>query len=303
MIFSSDNSLDIINEMMLEDKRIRLIKNKENKGILYSRSIGALNARGRYIMALDNDDLFLYGIFNKSYEEAKRNNLDIIEFSGFEILQNGYIDINKITIPVFLRYKKDNLVVKQPELSKFFYVKKNNSYSYDFKDVFVWGKLIKRKIYWKALRVLGRKVINYKIFLTEDKIFTIALFRVAKSFKYIDIYGIIHNLNSNSICNSWIENKREIILTDFLLFAIIFYNLNKDTQEIQILVEDLKIRFEEYNLILRNEKRQLLMKLCNNIIKNENILSSEKKILINLMNKSKKIQTKEISNQTRKKFI
>ena len=71
--FSTDNSLEVINEMMLEDKRISLIKNKVNKGILYSRSIGALNARGRYIMALDNDDLFLFGIFNKCYNEAKKN--------------------------------------------------------------------------------------------------------------------------------------------------------------------------------------------------------------------------------------
>lgn len=286
--FSTDNCLSIINEIMIEDKRIRLIKNKENKGILYSRSIGALNARGRYIMALDNDDLFVFGIFNKCYEEAERNNLDIIEFSGLEILYNGYVDINKITVPVFSMYKEDNLIVKQPELSTFFYVKKNNSYSYDFKDVYVWGKLIKRKTYLKALRLLGKEVINYKVFLTEDKIFTIALFNVAKSFKFIDTYGIIRNWNPNSICNSWIESKREIILTDFLLFAVIFYNLNKDTDKIQILVEDLKIRYEEYVLVLKKGKKKLLMKLCNNIIRNKNILSSDKKQLINLMSKNKK---------------
>ena len=152
--FSTDNSLEVINEMMLEDKRISLIKNKVNKGILYSRSIGALNARGRYIMALDNDDLFLFGIFNKCYNEAKKNNLDIVEFSGFDILYNGYVDMNKITVPLFLRFKEDNLVVKQPELSKFIYVKTNNSYSYDFKDVFIWGKLIKKKVYQKAIKLL-----------------------------------------------------------------------------------------------------------------------------------------------------
>ena len=57
-------------------------------------------------MALVNDDLFIYGIFNTCYDEAKNNNLDIIEFSGFEILYNGYVDMNKITIPVFLRYMR-----------------------------------------------------------------------------------------------------------------------------------------------------------------------------------------------------
>ena len=286
---SPDNSVEIITQLMLEDKRIRLIKNKENKGILYSRSIGVLNAKGRYIMPLDNDDLFLFGIFTKCYEEAKRNNIDIIEFSGLEILYNSYVDMNKITIPLFLRFKEDNLVVKQPELSKFFYIKKNNSYSYDFKDVFVWGKIIKKKIYQKALRLLGNEVINYKVFLTEDKIFTIALFRVAKSFKFIDVYGMIHNWNPFSICNSWIQTEREKILTDFLIFANVFYNLNSNTEEIQVLVEDLKIRFFEYNLVLKGKKKQLLMELYQKILQSKYIIDSEKKILIELLNNNARI--------------
>ena len=75
--YSSDNSISVINELMIEDKRIKLIKNKKNHGTLYSRSIGAMSAKGKYIMALDNDDLFLYGIFEKCYREAKKNNIDI----------------------------------------------------------------------------------------------------------------------------------------------------------------------------------------------------------------------------------
>ena len=291
---SPDNSVEIINQLILEDKRIRLIKNKKNKGILYSRSIGALNAKGKYIMALDNDDLFLFGIFNKCYKEAKKNNFDIIEFSGLELLQNKYADMNKITIPFFMRFKENNLIIKQPELSKFFYIKRNNSYSYDFKDVFVWGKLIKTEVYHKALKLLGNEVMNYKVFLTEDKIFTIALFRVAQSFKFIDSYGIIHNWNPYSICNSWIENKRETILFDFLLFANIFYNLNKDTEEIQIVVEDLKIRYIEYNIVLKGEKKQLFIELCQNILKNKKIKNSEKQILIDLMKNNTKNKTNQL---------
>jgi glycosyltransferase involved in cell wall biosynthesis len=82
---STDNSTSIINELMIEDRRIKLIKNKRNRGILYSRSIGALNAKGKYIMALDNDDLFINGIFNKCYEEAEKNNLDIYVSRVFRI--------------------------------------------------------------------------------------------------------------------------------------------------------------------------------------------------------------------------
>ena len=45
---STDNSLDIIKNYMKYDKRIRLIKNKENRQILYSKSIASLKARGKY---------------------------------------------------------------------------------------------------------------------------------------------------------------------------------------------------------------------------------------------------------------
>lgn len=45
---STDNTLDIIEKYMKDDKRIRLIKNKENRKILYSKSIAALNAKGKY---------------------------------------------------------------------------------------------------------------------------------------------------------------------------------------------------------------------------------------------------------------
>ena len=285
---SSDNSLEVINDLIIEDKRIKLIKNKQNKGILYSRSIGALKAKGKYIMALDNDDLFIFGIFNKCYDEAEKNNLDIIEFSGIQICQNCKIDPKNIYIPYYLRFKKDGLIVNQPELSKFIYLKNNTSYSYDFIDVFVWGKLIKTKIYRKAIKLIRKFIFNYNIYLTEDKILTVALFRVANSFKYIDIYGIIYIENQYSICHSWIRKKKKRILIDFLLFAVFFFNLNKDKEEIQIVIEDLKIRFEEYNNILDGYYKLLFIKLYNNILKCKTVTESDKKIIKNLINNNDK---------------
>ena len=49
---SSDDSLKIIYEYMKFDKRIKLIENKENRKILYSKSIGILNSKGKYICLL-----------------------------------------------------------------------------------------------------------------------------------------------------------------------------------------------------------------------------------------------------------
>ena len=56
---STDNTSFIIEEMQKEDQRIKIINNQKNMGTLYSRCIGALSAKGKYIFPLDNDDMFL----------------------------------------------------------------------------------------------------------------------------------------------------------------------------------------------------------------------------------------------------
>ena len=55
---SPDNVTNVINEMQKEDERIILINNNINRGTLYSRCIGVLATKGKYIFTLDNDDLF-----------------------------------------------------------------------------------------------------------------------------------------------------------------------------------------------------------------------------------------------------
>lgn len=284
---SDDNSIDIINEMIHEDKRIKLIKNKKNRGTLYSRSVGVLNAKGKYIMALDNDDLFLYGIFNKCYEEAEKNNHDIIEFSGLQICKNCSVDINKIYIPWFLRFKKDRLVVKQPQLSTFDYIRKKTSF--EFIDVFVWGKLIKKDTYKKAIRSLGNEIYEHRICLTEDKILMLGLFKVANSFKFIDVYGIVYIENPNSICHTWSKTKKKRIIHDFFMLSVIYYNLTKNTNEIQFVVEEFKKHFGEFSTYLDKRHKKIFLKLYNNLLNCSNVLGSEKKILINTMNNYKDI--------------
>ena len=70
--FSKDNSLSIINELMNEDPRISLINNEKNMGALYSRNIGILKAKGKYVMNLDNDDMFMDSdVFDTIFEEAE----------------------------------------------------------------------------------------------------------------------------------------------------------------------------------------------------------------------------------------
>lgn len=60
---STDSSLNILKLLQKQDPRIRIINNKKNMGPLYSKSIGALNSNGKYIMHLDSDDFLLMKIY------------------------------------------------------------------------------------------------------------------------------------------------------------------------------------------------------------------------------------------------
>ena len=68
---STNNNLEKIMMLQKEDKRIKLLKNKENKGPLYNRAIGVLFAKANFIMFLDSDDLFSNtNIFDICYKES-----------------------------------------------------------------------------------------------------------------------------------------------------------------------------------------------------------------------------------------
>ena len=115
----------------------------------------------------------------------------------------------------------------------------------------------------------------------------LGLFKVAYSFKFIDVYGIIYIENPLSICHSWSNSKSKRIIHDFFMLSVIFFNLTKETDEIQIVVNELKKHFREFSIMLDKNHKILFKKLYNDLLENNNVLGSEKNILINLMNDNK----------------
>jgi len=55
--FSTDSSLKIINELIVNENRFHLIKNLSNKGANYCRNLGIQKAKGDYVIFLDSDDI------------------------------------------------------------------------------------------------------------------------------------------------------------------------------------------------------------------------------------------------------
>lgn len=88
---STDDSLQVIQSF--SDKRIRLIDNKRNQGIIATRNQGLDLANGKYIANMDADDICLPGRFEKQLNFLEKNpdvailatKLVLVDPSGSEI--------------------------------------------------------------------------------------------------------------------------------------------------------------------------------------------------------------------------
>ena len=140
---------------MLQEPRIRLIKNNKNKKILYSKSIAALNSNGKYIIELDQDDMFIRDdIFNILYYEAINHNLDLIQFRDF--YKSSFFFNEKTKVNVFkahLIYPQNIHYKTQPNLKDKLFCDNNN--------YLLWGLLILSDLYIKDIYHILTFIINY----------------------------------------------------------------------------------------------------------------------------------------------
>lgn len=79
---STDNTQEILDNYVKNDKRIRVYSNKQNKGLVYNLNFGLKKARGKYIARMDDDDRSLPERFEKQLEFMK-NNPDITAVGCF----------------------------------------------------------------------------------------------------------------------------------------------------------------------------------------------------------------------------
>ncbi len=75
---SSDNSLKIIQDFQLKDKRIKII-NKENSGYGETMNKGLDLATGEYIGIVESDDFVKSEMFEELYKIASKNEADVVK--------------------------------------------------------------------------------------------------------------------------------------------------------------------------------------------------------------------------------
>ena len=80
---STDSSVDILNELAKEDKRIKVLHNpRKGAGAALARNFGLEHASGEYLSILDADDWFEPEMLARSYQRAKETGADVVMFDA-----------------------------------------------------------------------------------------------------------------------------------------------------------------------------------------------------------------------------
>ena len=279
--YSTDDTLPFIEKIQEKDPRIRIIKNKKNMGILYSRSIGALHAKGKYIFPLDNDDMFLdKDVFKTITNIADKGSFDLVSFKGIFSLNGRSNLLNNKIQDVHSPEDDLNLVMFQPELGNY-PIRSKTIGIVDFHDVLLWLKCIKTNIYQKALNKLGEKRYSRYILFYEDIIATCILFNTAKSYKFIGKYGTFHIQRIGSA--SW-KSFNDVQINIYILYFLdIAIDFTQETFENKLLLVHMIIYLTnrpKLEKTLNDNYNKKLFISCYFRILNSNYISDENKNLI-----------------------
>ena len=285
---SKDNSYNMMINLQKEDSRIKILNNTKNMGTLYSRSIGALIAKGDFTFSLDNDDLFLVPeLFEVLYILAYQGNFDIISFRAFQA--NSYKPRPKDIHDDGILDNRHNLVLTQPRLGL------STIYNwgrFSTHDIYVWGKIIKTEIYQKSVNALGEERYSEFITWSEDNIMSYIIYNYAKTYKSIRKYGIFHIRLDSCESNSANYDRRII---GKILFSDVIYDFSRDNDKNMAVESIFNIMNERYFNIQNNKKNSdYFKKFAKKIFESKYISDNYKKRFRDRYNKIKFYQEPEI---------
>ena len=269
--FSNDNTFEILMELSLNDKRIKIINNTKNYGLLYSRTMGILNSKGEYLMNLDPDD-FLIGknSLETIYNKAKSKNVDILSFGVFVQVDN----IKLFKCPVFEK------VIFQPNIFE------SAFYSNDcLSDFLITNKLIRRELFLKVYELFMsqayKKFWNYH----EDNIWSILVNKYANSKICTKKVIYFYKDNKDSLMRNFFSITNAInILYRHQMYAQIFKKQNEKKYlyaEIKELIYYYKTMNNIKNLIEQNDLKSNYIKIFINESNCYNNLSNTSEKIIN----------------------
>lgn len=189
---STDKTLNKIIEYQKIDNRIKLIVNKKNMGVSYSRNIGLKEAKGDYITFIDSDDTYLENALEVMLNLIINKGADAVRFSfnrikGSNIIEQRYN--NDLSDTILYKDKIDFLK------SEFL----NNEI-----QAYIWTMIIKSKFAKETL-------FNEKLGMMEDIVWYFDILTKIENIYFSNEILYNYYYNDDSASNSVDKAERNII--------------------------------------------------------------------------------------------
>ena len=270
---SSDNSFRIVNKLSKIDKRIKIIKydNIKKMGTFYSRCIGALKSKGKYILPLDSDDMYLvHDTLYFTSIELKKNKIDILIFRGILSFNFTNFFINK-DLSLFRNNIIKNEIIYQPTIGKNSYMKCS-----------LQATCIFNKLFKKVINIYGKIHLYDNITYFEDCIINYIIYQNAESCEqFVKVgYLYIYRESSNSHTEFYINKmKFQIYYIEVLLKYSKFSKKNR-LLAVRDLIKLMKTKY--FKETIEDKKIKILLNSLVELIKLDKSVSIENKTFIQM---------------------
>ena len=259
---STDNSLEILEKLAKEDRRIIII-NKKNGGLTTARNSALRIAQGEYCLNIDSDDWIEQGYLETLYNKAKKDNLDItisnIIFDFKNNSKKNYV-VNDLDI------NEDKIITGKEYVNIFF---NGNGHGY------TWNKLIKRELYIK-----NNLWYDEEIFLLEDVEILMMLAYYAKNIGKLN-RAYYHYIQGENNSSQKIKVDRLYDILTCMNNLVEFYSENNENEILNLIKQDkylhLLSRIIENNYLGKEKYKEFILKFIAEI-KQENEIIFRKEL-------------------------
>ena len=266
--FSNDNTLKVLEKFKSNDK-IKIINHSKNLGVYASRVDGVRNSKGKFVITMDPDDMFLNpGLLYNLYIYNIEYNLDIIEFNFMKYnvreknleKDEGHFHLTKI--------------VHQPELSNMlFYFPGTKQYA-SVRCRVIWNKLIRKEVLLKSYDYLGEDFYNELIITAEDTLVNIINLQYANNFTFTNYTGYMYNMREESITRGNKDIKQRILFHEnYLLYLKKLHTFIQDyNKDRNYLFYELKVTNDHLTMLysFNSSKKEDINKFYEGILEDNN---------------------------------
>ena len=247
LIFVDDASDDggatwtLLNEMeKAYPESIAVIGLEENIRQGGARNVALKYANGKYIAFVDADDFVAENFLLEVYEEAEKNNADIVQFEHFLFTESG------LSV-VATKLKKEFITISTDNDRKKLLFEEKLTYG-------CWNKLYKRELIEKADAAFAEKVIY------EEPLFVYPLFFYCNNIIILDIPYYYYRQNNSGTMRNDMKEKGSLFEHSLVQSKVL--EAMKKTKFFEIFYEEIKLYFLHsylYETLVFAKKRGIII--------------------------------------------